>query len=248
MSVAQGVSNYDDFALIYNRHWGPRYAENALETLDSLVLSRIPTCGRVLDLCCGAGQISRILADRGFDVVGLDASASLVEFASKNAPNVHFEVADAKSFSSSDLFQAAISLNDSLNHLLRIEDLKSAFLNVYDCMAPGGIFMFDLNLAHKYETSWAGSFSIVEEDAVCAVVTTSDMQQRLARFDATVFLLAEGLWTRKNIRLLQTWYPPDDVCAALVEVGFADVRLTDRKGTHLTDGGIDKAFFTCTRN
>jgi SAM-dependent methyltransferase len=248
MSVAHGVSNYDDFALIYNRHWGPRYAANALETLDSLVLSRIPTGGRVLDLCCGAGQISHILADRGFDVVGLDASASLIEIARKNAPNSHFEVADAKSFSLSNRFQAAISLNDSLNHLLMIEDLKAAFMNVYKCMVPGGVFLFDLNLAHKYQTSWAGSFSIVEDDAVCAVVATRDLQQRQARFDAAVFVPAEGLWTRRNVQLLQTWYPPEDVCAALVEVGFDDVRLTDRKGIPLTDHGIDKAFFTCTRN
>jgi SAM-dependent methyltransferase len=246
--VAHDASSNDDFALIYNRHWGPRYAANALETLESLVLSRIPTGGKVLDLCCGAGQISRILTDRGYSVVGLDASASLVALAKKNAPNAHFELADAKFFSSSDRFQAAISLNDSLNHLLSIEDLKSVFLNVYKCMAPAGVFLFDLNLAHKYETSWRGSFSIVEEDAVCAVVATRDMQQRLARFDAAVFLLTEGLWTRKNVRLLQTWYPPADVCAALVAVGFADVRLTDRKGTRLTDCSIDKAFFMCTRN
>jgi SAM-dependent methyltransferase len=111
--VAHRVSDCDDFALIYNRHWGPRYAANALETLDSLVLSRIPTGGRVLDLCCGAGQISHLLADRGYDVVGLDESASLIEFARKNAPNSHFEVADAKSFSLSNRFQAAIALNDS---------------------------------------------------------------------------------------------------------------------------------------
>jgi len=190
--VAHRASNYDDFALIYNRHWGPRYAANALEALESLVLSRIPTDGRVLDLCCGAGQISRILADRGYNVVGLDASASLVGLARRNAPSAHFEVADATLFSSSDRFQAVISLNDSLNHLLSIKDLKLAFLNVYKCMAPGGVFLFDLNLAHKYETSWAGSFSIVEEDAVCAVVATRDTQQQLARFDAAVFFTDRG--------------------------------------------------------
>ncbi len=124
----------------------------------------------------------------------------------------------------------------------------AAFQNVYKCMVPGDVFLFDLNLAHKYQTSWAGSFSIVEEDAVCAVVATRDMRKRLATFDATVFLPVEGLWTRKDVRLLQTWYPPEEVCATLMEVGFDDVRLTDGKGTPLTDHGIDKAFFTCTRN
>ncbi len=219
-----------------------------METLESLVLSRIPTGGKILDLCCGSGQISHMLTDHGFSVVGLDASVSLIALAKKNAPGAHFEVADARSFNSSDRFHAAISLNDSLNHLLSIEDLKAAFRKVHHCTVPGGLFLFDLNLAHKYETSWTGTFSIVEEDAVCAVVATRDMQQRQARFDAAVFLLAEGLWTRKDVRLFQTWFQPADVCAALIDVGFDDIRLTDRTGTPLTDSGVDKAFFTSTRN
>jgi SAM-dependent methyltransferase len=123
--VAHGVSNYDDFALIYNRHWGPRYAENALESLESLGLSRIPAGGKVLDLCCGAGQISRMLTERGFDVVGLDASASLVGLARKNAPDAHFEVADARFFRSADRFQAAISLNDTFTRLAMVPGVSN---------------------------------------------------------------------------------------------------------------------------
>ena len=243
-----GASNYDDFALIYSRHWGPRYAAHAIETVEPLVLSRIPNGANVLDLCCGAGQISRVLADRGYDIVGLDVSAALVELARQNAPKSHFEVADATSFSLPMRFHAAISLNDSLNHLLSIEDLLAAFQNVHRCMLPGGVFLFDLNLAHKYQTSWAGSFSIIEEDAVCAVVATRDMQQQRAIFDAAVFLLIEGLWTRKNVRLVQTWYQTEDVCAALRQAGFDDVRPTDRTGNPVKDFAIDKVFFTCNRD
>ncbi len=240
-------SNYDDFALIYDRHWGPRYAAAALQTLDPLLLSRIPAGAKVLDLCCGAGQVSRVLADKGLDVVGLDVSASLVALARRNAPKVHFEIADARYFCSTERFHAAVCLNDSLNHLLSIDDLRTALLNVYKCMAPGAIFLFDLNLAHKYETSWAGSFSIVEDDAVCAVVATTDLQQRLARFEAAVFARTGALWTRKDVSLVQTWYAPDDVETVLANVGFADVRITDRSGASLGDALVDKAFFACTR-
>jgi SAM-dependent methyltransferase len=240
-------SNYDDFAPIYNHHWGPRYAAAALQTLDPLLLSRIPAGGRVLDLCCGAGQVSRVLADKGFDVVGLDASASLVALARGNAPNVHFEIADARYFSLVDRFHAAICLNDSLNHLLTIDDLRAALLSVYKCMLPGAVFLFDLNLAHKYETSWAGSFSIVEDDSVCAVVAKKDLQQRLARFEAAVFTRTGGLWTRKDVCLVQTWFAPDDVGTVLEQVGFVDVQITDRNGAGLTDAAVDKAFFACTR-
>jgi SAM-dependent methyltransferase len=245
--MTDAPSNYDDFALIYDRYWGPRYAAAALQTLRPLLLSRFAAGGRVLDLCCGSGQVSRVLADQGFDVVGLDASASLIALARRNAPTVHFEIADARYFSLAERFHAAICLNDSLNHLLTIDDLRAALLNVFKCMLPGGVFLFDLNLAHKYETSWAGTFSIVDDDCVCAVVATKDSRQRVATFAAAVFLGTGNLWTRKDVKLLQTWYAPDDVGTVLEKIGFVDVRITDRSGARLIDSFVDKAFFACTR-
>ena len=109
------MDTYDGFALIYNRHWGPRYAAAAPETLGPLVMSRIPPSSGVLDLCCGSGQISRGLEDSGFHVTGIDQSTALIEFAKINSPESSFSVADARRFNLPAHFQAAISLNDSLN-------------------------------------------------------------------------------------------------------------------------------------
>jgi SAM-dependent methyltransferase len=244
--MSSDITNYDAFAQIYNRHWGPRYAEFALETLEPL-LAKIPGGGKILDLCCGSGQTSRRLADRGFEVTGLDNSPALISLAEKNAPNASFTVADARHFTLPAGFHAVISLNDSLNHLLKMEDLLSAFASVARCLLPGGIFLFDLNLAHKYETSWAGSMSIVEDDAVCAIVVKSDLQAKLATFDAATFTKAHGVWSREDVHLLQTWYTPEEVREALEKSGFLDIQISDRKGNRLSEWTVNKAFYTCSR-
>jgi hypothetical protein len=79
------------------------------------------------------------------------------------------------------------------------------------------------------------------------VVATKDSRQRVATFEAAVFLGIGNLWTRKDVKLLQTWYPPDDVRAVLENVGFVDVRITARDGAKLADSSVDKAYFACTR-
>jgi SAM-dependent methyltransferase len=245
--VSDESGKYDGFALIYNRHWGPRYAEAALETLEPLLLSRIPHGARILDLCCGSGQTSRRLEDRGYRVTGIDESASLIDFAKLNSPKSTFAVADARHFNLPAHFRAAISLNDSLNHLLAIDDLRAAFRHVYACLVPGGVFVFDLNLAHKYETAWAGSMAIVDNDAACAVIASSDVPRRTARFDAAVFNKAAEVWTRKDVQLVQTWYRPEEVTSALEAAGFIDIGVTDRTGNHLQRLDVNKAFFVASK-
>lgn len=240
------MSNYDGFALIYDRHWAPRYAAAAPETLGRLLTPRIPPSSRILDLCCGSGQISRGLEDKGFSVTGIDQSAALIGLARINSPRSTFSVADARSFNLPANFQAAISLNDSLNHLLTIDDLRSAFRQVHACLLSGGLFVFDLNLAYKYETSWAGSMAIVDDDVACAVVASSDAPRKTARFDAAVFNKAGEVWVRSDVRLVQSWYRPEEVVSALGATGFIDVRVTDRTGSPLRGSDVNKAFFSAT--
>src|SRR2546430_8206637 len=70
----KSYSDYDKFAWIYNKHWGDAFTSTAKRVLEKLLLSRLPPRARILDLCCGTGQLAKVLSSEGFDVTGIDGS------------------------------------------------------------------------------------------------------------------------------------------------------------------------------
>ena len=214
------LSNYDDFAAVYNRHWGGA-SLHWFPDLDRLVLDRLHPHSSVLDVCCGTGQVVEKLTQQGFKTVGVDASFEMLRYAAVNAPGCQFICADVRRFGLSRKFDAAVSLYDSLNHLLTLDDLESAFLNVSNCLAPGGAFAFDLNTKIKYRTTWSGTMTIEDAGTTISFTASYSEDTRLAEFHATIT-------SRENVRpvsvrLLQTWYPVSTVVQALERSGFTDV-------------------------
>ena len=79
-------SSYDLFAWIYNKHWGNSFLPIILPILDSTVLGKLRKGARILDLCCGTGQLSAKLSALGYRVTGIDGSSSMLQYARENAP------------------------------------------------------------------------------------------------------------------------------------------------------------------
>src|SRR5205085_6881067 len=147
----------------YNRYWGPEFGNPALAIYNILLFPHIPEGCRVLDLCCGTGQIAAGLSERGYQVTGLDGSEAMLRFARENAPGARFVHGDARSFRLPQKFQCILSAFDSLNHVMELEELKAVFHNVHDAMADDeSVFLFDLNL--EYESVFVGmSIDMVED-------------------------------------------------------------------------------------
>ena len=90
-------SAYDAFAALYDQRWG-HLAGKLLPDIEECVLCHIPKGARLLDLCCGTGNLAALLSERGYAVTGVDGSKEMLAFARKNAPNAEFVAADARSF------------------------------------------------------------------------------------------------------------------------------------------------------
>ena len=138
-------SDYDRFARVYNRHWGGEYARRVFPLLENLVLRHLPGKARILDLCCGTGQLARILTAFDYRVTGLDWSEGMLAFARENAPAGNFISADARAFKLPGVYHAVVSTFDSLNHIMTLEELTMVFHNVHAALRKGGRFFFDLN-------------------------------------------------------------------------------------------------------
>jgi SAM-dependent methyltransferase len=243
--VSNPFSDYDAFARAFNRHWGPK-AAGLLPVLDDLLLPRLPAHATLLDLCCGSGHLAHLLTLKGYEVTGVDGSQELLNFARRNAPQGVFVLADARSFVLPIRYDAAICMSDSLNHLLTLDELISAFQNVFSALREGGLFLFDLNMKHKYVTTWSGQFAMVEDDSVCVVRAGYDPATRIGRFDATLFEKTPR-WSRSDVALLQTWYPEPEVRSALQQVGFEVLATRFSNPEASCAERTDKVYFLCRR-
>jgi trans-aconitate 2-methyltransferase len=124
---------------------GAEYARGSQlqETMASEALSLLTLHGdeRVLDVGCGDGRITARIASGLPDgsVVGVDPSASMIEFAterrtSNQCSNLHFELADARRLP----YRAEFDLIVSFNALHWIPDQDAALYSIRDAMKPDG--------------------------------------------------------------------------------------------------------------
>lgn len=224
-------AEYDDFAWFYDRYWTHTIPGQMLGALEQLLLPRVPAGARLLDLCCGTGQVAAALAGRGYRVTGVDGSEEMLRYARRNAPGARFLAADARDFRLAEPCDAAYSVFDSLNHLLSIPDLRRAFAAVREALAPGGLFVFDLNGEASFLRNWRGeTHATVEADHVLVVRGSYDAQTRLGCSELTLFRGDEGTWRRSDVAIRERCYDPAEVRDALEREGFAvEVREAERE-------------------
>jgi SAM-dependent methyltransferase len=110
----------------------------------------------VLDVACGTGIPSLLLARRGYRVVGVDRSPEMLAEFERKAEGLPVATvrADITEFAIAEPADAAISLYDSINYLLAEDDLARCFGCVRRALAPGGLFAFDMNTVYSLSSFW----------------------------------------------------------------------------------------------
>lgn len=105
---------------------------------------------RVLELACGPAHHLRELARRGFETVGLDASADMLDYAKRLARadevDVELRRGDMRSFRLPERVDIAMCLFDSFTHCTSDEDGIAALRAAGKALHRGGVLV--LELAH----------------------------------------------------------------------------------------------------
>jgi SAM-dependent methyltransferase len=240
---------YDHFAWFYSRGWGIDYHQQLRPALQAHVFPRLAKGARLLDVCCGSGDLSRVLVEHGYKVTGIDGSAEMLCYARSNAPGGVFHVADARDFDLPSRFDAALSTFDSLNHLLTLGEIESVFKNVHRALVPGGLLVFDLNMEEAFTSMWRGSFSSVEETAVGITSGSYDPVEKIGRAQVTLFRPDGGdVWHRSDITVLEKCYTVEEVTSVLEGAGFDSIETRDAWELGMRgDIALGRTFFFATR-
>jgi predicted TPR repeat methyltransferase len=109
---------------------------------------------KILDLACGTGNISLELLKQGYEVQGLDISEEMLMVADEKIYGAGFTPRlyrqNMRNFQLMEKVDLVISAFDSLNYLLKEEDLERTFSCVYRALDEHGLFLFDVHSYHKF--------------------------------------------------------------------------------------------------
>jgi SAM-dependent methyltransferase len=96
--------------------------------------------GSALDVGCGVGRLSRLLAEAGLTVTGVDVSAEMIRIATGRHPNIRFIHADFPTWQRATEYDLVVAW-DSLFHVPP-DGQSEATDRLCDALAPGGILLF----------------------------------------------------------------------------------------------------------
>lgn len=149
------VRPYSRFALIYDIMMRGLDYRAIVDKIENIIHEYDYHPRKILDLACGTGNLAVLLAQKKYEIIAVDSSEQMLRVAKQKAEKskvpgrILFVRQDMKDLALKDRVDTAICLFDSLNYLLKMEDLESAVKNVYDVLAPGGMFIFDVNSTNK---------------------------------------------------------------------------------------------------
>lgn len=221
MKVNTIYSEYDFFAPIYNKHWADFY-KYLYPMLKDEILIFLSKDDKILDLCCGTGQLVNCLTQDGFKVIGLDGSKKMLEFArANNNKDVEFIHADIRDFTLKDQFMLVTCIYDSLNHLMCLQDLEKTLANVFDSLKSGGIFVFDMNMEETFVNYWNRCFSIEDEDYYMDVESKYSTVNKVGEMRFTIFTKDKSNIIDQKV-IKEKCYKRDEIIGVLSKVGFVD--------------------------
>ncbi|MDR2526013.1 MAG: class I SAM-dependent methyltransferase [Oscillospiraceae bacterium] len=193
---ANHAQAYDALARYYDAFTKNMDYEKRVEYLCTLLSrSGMPPNGLVLDLACGSGVYSFALLERGYDVVGVDASIEMLGVALEKAEQRQIAppLLLCQRLEELDLYgtaQGAICLTDSINHLTEGAQLLKFFKRLALFLEPGAPFIFDCNTPYKHEKILADNTFIYEnetDDVFCAWRNTWLPQARCTEIQLDIF-------------------------------------------------------------
>ncbi len=196
----------------------------------------------VLDLGCGTGTLTELLAGKGFDMIGIDLSKEMLNIAmekkERSGSNVLYLCQDMRMLDLYSTVGTVVSVCDSLNYLLEDEEVVETFSLVNRYLYPGGIFIFDFNTVYKYEHV-IGDATIAENREDCSFIWENfyDPEEEINEYDLTVFVREEGDTFRRFTEThFQRGYTVEQMLALVSRAGMSVVEVLDADtGEAVTD-------------
>lgn len=224
---------YSDFARVYDMFMDNIPYEEWCSYLTDLLKRNEIEDGIVLELGCGTGSMTELLAKQGYDMIGIDNSASMLQKAlekrEESGLDILYLLQDMREFELYGTVRAIVSVCDSMNYITEEEDLAEVFSLVNNYLDPKGLFIFDLNTEYKYKHILGDNVIAENRDEGSFIWENSyDPQTGINVYELALFLPVEGgLYEKYEEIHYQRSYSLGEIRELLQEAGMEFVTAYD---------------------
>lgn len=209
-------------------------------------LARSRPVRTVLDLACGTGTLSALLAESGYEMISVDRSPDMLAEAAEKFSHLPDKCAKplllCQDLAALDLYgtaDAAVCTLDSLNYLSP-EELAQFFARLRYFLEPEGLLLFDVNPPEYFRALDGQVFVDEREDLLCVWRASLKEGGDRLLYEMDVFRRSGALWARESEEHVEYLHPPDRVRALLEQYGWqavaqrCDGPLSDRGRIYFT--------------
>ena len=187
-----------------------------------------------VDLACGTGSVSVLLAQKGLQVTGVDMSEEMLCEAFQKAQDLENrpvficqKLQQLRLLRGVDLAVCAL---DSLDYITDPADCQEAIRRVYKALNPGGCFIFDVNTPEKLRAMDGQVFLDEDEDVYCVWRGEFDEKTNICSYAMDLFQREGDSWRRSYEEHLEYAYTQQQLKDYLKAAGFTSIAVyADRR-------------------
>ena len=221
------MSAYESLAAAYDGlTWDVDY-EAVLAYLQRLLALGGAAPKSVLDLACGTGSLSVLLAEAGYRVLACDSSEDMLALAYDKAQGLahapFFICQRMEQLTLPEPVDWVVCCLDSLNYLTDPADARAALARVYENLTPGGVLIFDINTPEKLRGLDGQIFLDENDESYCVWRAEFDETENICYYGLDLFQRAGKLWRRSFEEHQEYAYTVEQLRRFLAAAGFRDV-------------------------
>ncbi len=246
--------SYNSFACVYDELTRNVDYECRADYVCEILKNHGITDGLLLDLACGTGSLSVLLAEKGFDVIASDASADMLAVAREKAYDRGTQMMFlCQRMEETDLYgtvRAVVCSLDSLNHLCSVDDVNSVFERLTNFVDDGGIVIFDVNTLYKHQKVLANNTFVYDEKNVfCVWQNSLHSDGRTVGISLDFFIRSGGEhYERCRESFTETAFTDDELTTAVSRGDFTVVGRYDELTFEAPRENSERVFYVLRRN
>ena len=180
-----------------------------------------------VDLACGTGSVTAILAEQGMDILGVDMSEEMLTVAMEKVMDMEksprFICQKLQELHLPRGVDLAVCALDSLDYVTDPADCKEAIRRVYKVLNPGGIFIFDVNTPEKLRAMDGQVFLDEDDDVYCVWRGEFDEETNICSYGMDLFQREGNAWYRSFEEHREYAYSQEQLTQYLKDAGFTHI-------------------------